>query len=140
MNWYFHETHAPRQYMLKEAQGAMQSSSNTCLMKEPNANRCMCKRYLVVLFTDNVQSRDTLAISTRLSTSFLHLRDIHNIGPMVPRTQSCAGQVLVAWLLLFLYVHQCVPLPTSLCDMAPGVTVILYTTTLHYDCTNLYSY
>ena len=41
------------------------------------------QRYLVMLFTDNVQSRNTLAISTRLSTSLLHLRHSNNFVTMV---------------------------------------------------------
>ncbi len=64
--------------------------------EETNCKEMHVQRYLVVLFTDNVQSRNTLAISTRLSTSFLHLRHSNNIVTMVSPTKSCAGQALVA--------------------------------------------
>jgi len=65
------------------------------------------QRYLVMLFTDNVQSRNTLAVSARLSTSFLHLRHSNNFVTMASVTRTCAGQAHVAYLMLFLLVPHC---------------------------------
>ena len=71
------------------------------------------QRYLSILFTYNVESRNTLAISTRLSTSLLHLRHSNNFVAMVsPQPKVVLDSLFLrSW---FLFVHQCVPLPISL--------------------------